>query len=188
MKQTLFLFLIVWCATCLAQTATVGNYVVVQGALKGCEHWTWRILDIEQVKEGEPVKLLGIPNINVIGLDGKSIRSALKAEIERRTGTEPTTLEVQVIEAIHLPRELTDGYMHSLRYLLDNQCPSDPENFPAPRKAPSTIEDLEEQLEKLRQLELSRSVAGRRLYNQSFQRTQAVAPEFNPWQTDMRGS
>jgi hypothetical protein len=161
MKQTLILFLIVWCATCYSQTATVGNYVVVQGALKGCEHWTSRVLDIQQVKEGEPVKLLDVPNINVIGLDGNSIRSALQAEIELRTGTEPSTLEVQVIEAIHLPRELTDRYMQSLRYLLANQCPSDPESTPASRKSFSTPEYLEEQLKKLRELELSRSVAGR---------------------------
>ncbi|MGK2924187.1 MAG: hypothetical protein ACSLE2_01055, partial [Lysobacterales bacterium] len=72
----------------------------------------------------------------------------------------PSTLEVQVIEAIHLPRELTDRYMQSLRSILANQCPSDPESIPALRKSFSTPEYLEEQLKKLRELELSRSVAG----------------------------
>ena len=167
MRLTVFLALIIWGSVCLAQTAGVGNYVVVRGAVKGCEHWTRRILDVEEVEDSKPISLLNIPIINVVGLEGESIQLLLESEIRKRTGNEPKSVRVQVIDAIRLPREITDQYMFSLKSLFAEKCTADPASIPVSRKRPSTPDYLEEQIQKLRQLELSRSLVWGVLYNKT---------------------
>ena len=110
---------------------------------------------------------MNIPNINVVGLEGESIQLLLESEIRKRTGNEPKSVRVQVIDSIRLPREITDQYMFSLKSLFAEKCTADPASIPVSRKRPSTPDYLEEQIQKLRQLELSRSLVWGVLYNKT---------------------
>ncbi len=168
MRFAIFLALVVWGSSCLAQTATNGTYVVVRGAVKGCEDWTERILDIEEVKDDKPINLLDISNINVVGLEGKGIQLLLESEIKIRTGNEPKSIKVQVLDLIRLPRGIWDQYRFSLFALLDGECPVDPQRIPVSREPPTYPERLEKEIEKLRRLELSRALVWGVLYNKSF--------------------
>lgn len=157
LKLTVFLVSLNWSAICFAQTADVGNFIVVSGALRGCEEWTGRILDVEKIEDDQPLRLLNLPGISVIGLDGEGILQVLESAVLQQTGNKPKSLSVQVIDSVRLPRTIFEEYGVSLRLMIDDECPEGPIDIPAKRKLREY--KLEEDIQKIRQMELSRAVA-----------------------------
>ena len=130
MKFTLCLILIAWSFPCFSQTADEGNYVVVRGAVQGCEHWYFRILDVVKIQGPETISLLGIPDIPVTGLDTKQIRLNLVSEIERRMGTAPKTVRIEILESDQQYEGIIDEYMRSLSSFTDKKCLYSPNKRP----------------------------------------------------------
>lgn len=97
MKALLIIALLVWGTSCLAQSAQEGSYIVVRGAVEGCEVWSDRILDVVKVDNDTPIKLLGIPDISVAGLTHKQIKSNLLMAVENHTGKKPESITVKIL-------------------------------------------------------------------------------------------
>jgi hypothetical protein len=93
----------------------------------------------------------------VIGLDGEGILQVLESAVLQQTGNKPKSLSVQVIDSVRLPRTNFEEYGVSLRLMIDDECTEGPIDIPAKRKLREY--KLEEDIQKIRQMELSRAVA-----------------------------
>ena len=100
MKKKLLLIVLIWSSPGQSQTAEEGNYIVVRGAIIGCNKPTGRVLDVVLVDGFGVVSLVGIPNIKVKSLDGNNIKSKLLDAIESKIGNRPESVEVSVLTTI----------------------------------------------------------------------------------------
>ena len=150
MKTVLFVILIAWGTQCLAQSVHDGSYVVVRGAVEGCELWSFRILDVTRVEGDDPVSLLNIPDISVAGLTDKQVKSNLVTAIQSITGTKPESITVEILESEQEYQSIAKEYLVSLNALLDGFCP-------VKSQSPG-LEDLEKSIQKIRKQDIARSV------------------------------
>ena len=65
MRSALLVAFAIWSNICSAQLAEEGSYIVIRGAVKECEDWSSRILDVVQVGDKDTITLVGIPNVFV---------------------------------------------------------------------------------------------------------------------------
>jgi hypothetical protein len=121
MRFTWLLTAFLWASTGFAQTVEPGTIVVVWGAVKGCEDWTDRILDLEVVPLEGAIELLG-QELNIQGLSGDEVLGQIIANIRGQTGREPTTLRFSIERWI--TRKLTQAYMNSQAHLDTGTCPT----------------------------------------------------------------
>jgi len=129
MRFLLFMLLSLWVGVGQAQApmdvVEEGSWVVVIGAVQGCEQWDRRVLDVQLVQDDQPLELVGIPVGDVTGMSGIEIRIRLQAEGERLTGHKAESLKVLVFQ-LQLPREIIRMYGLSVRELAVNACPWPP--------------------------------------------------------------
>ena len=153
MSTRLLVILLLWSSPGYCQLAVEGNYVVVQGALMGCETWKDRILDVARVGSEGRVDLLDYQGIEVLGKSGQDIETLLLAAIEARTDRRPKTLVVTVLTSEQEYRQLVQLYILSLNYFLDNHCPV------GSRRGNDKNRDLDENNEILRRKDVVKDVA-----------------------------
>ena len=153
MKTILLIFLVAVSTQCFAQVADEGSYVVVRGAVSGCERWTSRILDAVKIEGEEPISLLGIPEIDAWSLEKKQIKTNLLSAIEKLRGSEPESISVEILESEAKYNTIAREFLFSLNLLLDGSCPF--KGFESMKRG---NEDLEEGIEKIKRSELARSV------------------------------
>jgi hypothetical protein len=138
--------------SCLAGGAESGNYIIVRGAISGCEAWDDRILDIVEVEKAHNPTILGIPDIDVVGKSEEEIEMAVLIAIESETGTRPQTLSFELVGSVLDLKPLIAPYLYSSRWLEAGVCPPNIDRR-------NTRENwYEEQIEKLRRAELARTV------------------------------
>ncbi|MCW8925028.1 MAG: hypothetical protein OQJ84_02135, partial [Xanthomonadales bacterium] len=142
-------------AQCLAQSVENGSYVVVRGAVEGCEAWSFRILDIAKAEDNEPVTLLNIPGITVIDLTSEQIRSNLIAAIQDLTGNEPKSISVEILDSEQKYNFIVKEYWASLNALLEGVCPFENK---ANRAPPLDGEYWEEKIQEIKKQDIARSV------------------------------
>ena len=150
MWKPLTILLILTSLPCLAEQAKVGSYIVAKGAVVGCETWTDRILDIVEIESEQPVAILGLSGLNVLGLSDAEINELILDMVERETGIRPRTLSIKVIHSEAEYILLLDQYAISLGMLIDGKCPQ-------PRTK-NWLENIDEEIQQFRREELSRSV------------------------------
>lgn len=152
MRTRLFLILVIWCLPSYPQVAEDGRYVLIKGALLGCEGWTDRVLDVEQVESGGRVSLLGINDFPVLGQEREDIEAGLLSAIKERTGRRPQTLAVEILMSRAEYEMVVPAYLTSLNYLLDKKCPTGLE------KRRDRKWDLDEKNEMIRNMEIAKKV------------------------------
>ena len=150
MWKALTIILILTSLPCLAEEAKLGSYIVVKGAVAGCEAWTDRILEIVEIESEQPVTILGLPGLSVLGLYDAEIQEMLLDAVEKETGNRPQTLSIRVIHFETEYRLLLNQYAESLNMLIGGKClrPQPP--------AKSREQRIEEDIEKIRRYELSK--------------------------------
>ena len=152
MRTALATFLLLISFTCFAETVQTGNFIVVRGAVLGCEAWDKRILDIVEISHDEGQTIVGISGVKFVGSDLAEIEAEVLGAIENNTGVRPKTLTFELIESVLDIKPLIDPYLYSTRALDAGFCPPR-YDLRIDRKIP-----IEEQIEELRREELSRSV------------------------------
>ena len=135
---------------CAAEEAKLGSYIVARGAVVGCETWTDRILDIVEIKADENPTILNLPDLEILGLNGADIETVVLDRIEQQTGIRPQTISIEIIDSESEYKSLINEYAFSLTRLIQKRCPKQ-------RKPP--LDNMEEQIEKIRRVELIKSVA-----------------------------
>jgi len=120
MKFTWLLTAFLWASTGFAQTVEPGTIVVVWGAVKGCEKWPDRILDLEVVPLDGAIELLGL-EFYVQGQSSADVLGQLKASIKGQIGREPKTLRLSSERRI--TRKLAQAYTSSQIHLDAGTCP-----------------------------------------------------------------
>lgn len=132
-----------------------GNFVVVRGALTGCElSAPIYIFDVVEVENADPITLMGIPDIDVIGQSAYQIELQLADRVEQRTGRKPATLEIDILLSEQEYRAILKEYLHSLQMISVMKC------YPV-RGEPGPVDphDIDEQMENFRLMELVDSLA-----------------------------
>lgn len=124
MKRWVFLALLFRAATCQAEEVTEGGYIVIRGAVEGCEAWPDRILEVVRIEDSEPVELLGLPPLQLIGVSAAELTKMLRSVIESRTGRRPQTLRVEILGLEDEYLTLANEYLASLHYLSEGTCPN----------------------------------------------------------------
>ena len=148
--KALTIVLILTSPPCLAEQAKIGSYIVAKGAVVDCETWTDRILDIVEIESEQPVDILGLRGLNVLGLSDSEIGELILDMVESETGNRPQTLSISVMHSEEKYWELLEQYLISLTMLNRGDCPSPGHEHPH--------EYMEEMIEKIRRANLSRSV------------------------------
>ena len=152
MRRISAIFWLLFAIPCSAGEAELGNYIVVRGAVLGCEAWTDRILEIVKIESEAKPTVLGIPDIEVLGSSEEQIKVTVSDAIEKETGTRPQSLSIELINSVPELRPLVGFYAYSLQEFKKDECPMEFKH----RKIPGHY--LEEQIEKLRREILGRSV------------------------------
>ena len=150
-KVLLFGVVAIFSPSSFAQSAHEGNYIVVRGALQSCEKWNFRILDVVKIEGTQPVEILGLQDMELLGLTKEQVSAALVTEINRRTGHAPDSLRIEILESDLDYRAITNEYLISLKAMLDGGCPKELGFPPEPKS-------LDEQMEKVRRMELAESI------------------------------
>ncbi len=153
MRLTLTVLTICFAASFQAKSAETVSYIVVRGAVIGCEDWTDRILNLINVKDEPNPSILGLPSIDVWGLDAAQIEESVLDTIEKSTGTKPKTLSVELIDSEPEYRLLINEYMYSLNNLMRGQCPR---QFKKGNNHQRPI--IDEKMEEIRRQEMARLV------------------------------
>jgi len=154
MKILATLLLLLMCAEIHAQPVSTGDYVLIRGAVNGCESWPSRILEVEKINTEAPVGLLGLPGLEVVGLHKVEVEEELRKTIESLTGHKPSTLVVEILRSEMEYQSVLREYSISLKALIAGHCPHPDVDPYEPVKKPS----LEEQMEQLRRAEIARLV------------------------------
>ena len=152
MRIVLSALLILVPMSCLAGGAEPGNYIVVRGAVLGCEAWDDRILDIVEVEKARHPTILGIRDMDVLGKSEEEIETAVLGKVESETGTRPESLSIELVDSVLDLKPLINPYLYSSRMLGMGICPP---NI-AQRKSQENF--YEEQIDKLRRAELAKKV------------------------------
>lgn len=160
MRSALVILWLLIPLSCIAEEVESGNYIVVRGAVKGCEAWNDRILDIVEVKFEKPATVLEFDDVPVLGKDMSEIRIWVLDAVEESTGVRPQSLTFELITSVLDIKPLIDAYLFSTKWLYAGHCPPQYE-----RREERNIR-IEEEMEKLRREEFLRSVV--KLYNKSF--------------------
>jgi len=119
----LIILLLTYSTACIAETANIGDYVIVRGGITGCEEWSHRVLDMVEIEHETSISLIGIDDIAVLNLSQSEIEHeeyviSLEAQLARLCPMK--TLPGQWspdedMEKIRL-RELLDRFVYSPRY------------------------------------------------------------------------
>ena len=109
-------------ATSHAQSVEVGDYLVVRGAIAGCEGWENRILDVKKVQDDRPLEVLGLRAMDVLGLDSREIHIQLLRSISAATGRTPKSLRVEILNDDSEYRLIIGEYRASLYALIKDKC------------------------------------------------------------------
>ena len=154
MKILATLLLLLMSAEIHAQPLSTGDYVLIRGAVNGCESWPSRILEVEKIETEAPVVLLGLSGVEVVGLNKVEIEKELRKTIENLTGHHPSTLVVEILRSEMEYQSILREYSISLKALIAGHCPHPDADPYEPIRKPS----LEEQIEQLRRAEIARLV------------------------------
>ncbi len=163
MKTILLSTLLAVSSPSFADTVKEGNYVVVRGAVKGCEHSARLIFDVVKVEDSNPISILSIPDINVIGQSAQQIELKLEDKIEHRTGRRPTTLSINILQIERDYRNILTEYRLSLAHIERLDCSP----LHKRRQQYRYLRNLDEQMEKIRLMELIDSFASGQLYDKA---------------------
>lgn len=148
------LLLLAWSVLCQAQEVEVGSYIVVRGAVQGCEQWTGRILEVVKVEPSQPVPLLGLPPLDYVGLSAEEISLVLQAKIESLTGYRPRTVWVEVLATDDEYRRIRTDYQSSVHYLSEGRCPNVSDREPGILRDGQTPPSLNEEMRRAYRLDL----------------------------------
>ena len=157
MKILLYILLVTSPIISMAQTAAEGGYIVVRGAVKDCIEWPNRILDAVKIDNQEPVTILEIPGFYVVGLNHKQVENELYEAIEHVAGKRPETLSVEILASDAAYQTIAKEHLISVNALVAGSCPY--------RKIKDAKKIQEEELEKMRLMEISRRIALRNTYD-----------------------
>jgi hypothetical protein len=172
MKIILYILLLTSPIIGMAQTAVEGGYIVVRGAVKDCEAWGNRILDAVKIENQAPITILEIPGFSVIGQDHDQVENELSDAIKTITGNKPSTLTVEILISDAEYQAIAKEHLMSLKVLLDGECPL--------QKAKGSEQRREEELERMRLMEISRRIALREAYNKAFKYVPALRASTEP--------
>ena len=150
MKAALIFTIAIWSTLCHSQLAEEGSYVLVRSAVKGCERWTSRILDVVRVEDKETVTLMAVPNVVVKQLDHNQIKANLLAAIQDLTDNQPESFEVEILESYQQYRLIVKEYISSSNRRVSGTCPFWYEQ--------RHHWHIEEQIEKIRRRDIARSM------------------------------
>lgn len=135
---------------CLAEEAVVGGFLAVRGAIVGCESWTDRVLELVRLDSEQPLTLLGLPGFDVLGLNAEEIKELIEDGVEQEAGKRPHSLTVELLKIEAEYRLLLNDYKAHLVALMKESCPS------RPRRSIPWNEQLDEQMEEIRRIEISK--------------------------------
>ena len=138
--------------SCLAQEAVVGGFLVVRGAIVGCEQWTNRVLELVRLDSEQPLTLLGMPGFEVLGLNAGEIKELIGDRVEQNTGERPRSLSVDLLRHEADYRLLLNDYAAHLQALIKDSCP-----YPQRSTVPFN-EQIDEQMEEIRRIDIAKIV------------------------------
>lgn len=158
MKIILYILLITSPIIGMAQTATEGAYIIVRGAVKDCSEWQNRILDAVKIENQAPITILEMPGFSIVGLSREQLENELSNAINKITGKSPVTLSVDILASDEEYQAIAKEYLMSLRMLVEGKCPY--------QKTEGT-DPIQEELERIQLLEISKRIVFRETYNKS---------------------
>lgn len=108
-----------------AQTADLGDVIVVRGTVKDCAQWPDRVLGVQVVEDETAVMPLEGIEVDVLGANAQEILSALQDEIAKHTGRRLKSIWVEVLPSA-MYETVASEFIYSANYLLDGRCPDEP--------------------------------------------------------------